>query len=119
VADALIKMPANQMLDALKQAADDALFDRTVDMVTTMSTMPDLRDRIHDRLTVVAGDDTRVVVGHSLGSVIAYRALVQEPYGSCTSAEDHLIDNGSRAHDPEPYLNAWATGAAIARALTG
>jgi hypothetical protein len=44
VADALIKMPANQMLDALKQAADDALFDRTVDMVTTMSTMPDLRD---------------------------------------------------------------------------
>jgi alpha-beta hydrolase superfamily lysophospholipase len=117
VADALIKMPANQMLDALKQAADDALFDRTVDMVTTMSTMPDLRDRIHDRLTVVAGDDTRVVVGHSLGSVIAYRALVQEPYGS--RVEDHLIDNGSRAHDPEPYLNAWATGAAIARALTG
>ncbi|MGI9641630.1 MAG: hypothetical protein ACR2N9_02485, partial [Acidimicrobiia bacterium] len=31
--------------------------------------------------------------------------------------EEHRIDNGHRAHDPEPYLNARATGAAIARAL--
>ncbi len=31
--------------------------------------------------------------------------------------EDHLIDNGHRAHDPEPYLNSAVTGAAIARAL--
>ena len=33
--------------------------------------------------------------------------------------EDHLIDNGHRAHDPEPYLNSSVTGAAIARALDG
>jgi pimeloyl-ACP methyl ester carboxylesterase len=31
--------------------------------------------------------------------------------------EEVLIDNGHRAHDPEPYLNAAATGAAIAAAL--
>jgi len=31
--------------------------------------------------------------------------------------EEILIDNGHRAHDPEPYLNAAATGAAIAAAL--
>ena len=31
--------------------------------------------------------------------------------------EEHLIDNGPRAHDPEPYLNAATTGAAIAAAL--
>lgn len=31
--------------------------------------------------------------------------------------EEFLIDNGHRAHDPEPYLNAAATGAAIAAAL--
>jgi pimeloyl-ACP methyl ester carboxylesterase len=30
---------------------------------------------------------------------------------------DHLVDNGHRAHDPEPYLNAAVTGAAVARAL--
>jgi hypothetical protein len=31
--------------------------------------------------------------------------------------EEFLIDNGHRAHDPEPYLNAAVTGAAIAAAL--
>lgn len=31
--------------------------------------------------------------------------------------EDHRVDNGHRAHDVEPYLNARVTGAAIAEAL--
>ena len=31
--------------------------------------------------------------------------------------EDVLVDNGHRAHDPEPYLNAVATGQVIAEAL--
>ncbi len=31
--------------------------------------------------------------------------------------EEILIDNGHRAHDPEPYLNAAQTGAVIAAAL--
>lgn len=30
---------------------------------------------------------------------------------------DRLVDNGHRAHDPEPYLNAAVTGAAVAAAL--
>ena len=30
---------------------------------------------------------------------------------------DHIVDNGHRAHDPEPYLNAPCTGAAVAAAL--
>jgi hypothetical protein len=29
-----------------------------------------------------------------------------------------LVDNGHRAHAPEPYLNSAATGAALAAALT-
>jgi hypothetical protein len=28
-----------------------------------------------------------------------------------------MVDNGHRAHDPEPYLNSSATGAAVADAL--
>jgi len=32
--------------------------------------------------------------------------------------EDVRVDNGHRAHDPEPYLNAAVTGAAVAAALT-
>ncbi len=30
---------------------------------------------------------------------------------------DHMVDNGHRAHDPEPYLNAAVTGASVAAAL--
>ncbi len=33
--------------------------------------------------------------------------------------EDLGVDNGHRAHDPEPYLNAPTTGRALARALAG
>jgi hypothetical protein len=32
--------------------------------------------------------------------------------------EEVLVDNGHRAHAPEPYLNSAATGAALAAALT-
>ena len=33
--------------------------------------------------------------------------------------EDVVVDNGHRAHAPEPYLNAFETGAAIADAIRG
>jgi pimeloyl-ACP methyl ester carboxylesterase len=33
--------------------------------------------------------------------------------------QDHRVDNGHRAHDVEPYLNARVTGAAITAALLG
>ena len=33
--------------------------------------------------------------------------------------EDRRVDNGHRAHAPEPYLNNAVTGAAVAAALVG
>ena len=39
-----------------------------------------------------------------------------EKFGS--RVEEVLVDNGHRAHAPEPYLNAAVTGAAVADALT-
>lgn len=64
---------------ALGQAASDTAFERTVDMVTVMATEPDLRDRIRGRLEPVIDDDTRVVVAHSLDSVISHIALSNRP----------------------------------------
>ncbi|WP_433634849.1 hypothetical protein [Nocardia sp. CA-120079] len=40
---------------------------------------PDLREQIRDRVRAVIGSDTRVVVAHSLGSVVAYEALCAMP----------------------------------------
>ena len=150
------------------------MFDRTVDLATAMLSETDLRDRLRARIEAEVTEDTRVLVAHSLGTVLSYSALVQhddwpvhtfvtlgsplavpmlfnslEPApvdgrgawpGSVqrwvnvravndqaceTCLADHfgpqveelVIDNGHRAHAPEPYLNSSATGAAIAAAL--
>lgn len=149
-------------------------FDRTVDMVTVMTTEPDLRDRLRARMEAVISADTRVLVAHSLGSVLSYTALANHPHwpvhtfvtlgsplamswvfdrlepapsdgrgqwpGSIerwvnvravgdkaaaeslserfgSRVEEHVVDNGHRAHAPEPYLNCVVTGAAVAAAL--
>lgn len=175
VAEMLQKLGDGAGLDALSQAASEAAFDRTVDMVTTMTTVPDLWDQIWARVASVVSDETEVIVGHSLGSVVSYNALRRNPQwnvhtlvtlgsplaqqtiidqldppltdqdrwpgsvqrwvnvaavGDHAAAihclaevfdpriEDVRVDNGHRAHDPEPYLNASVTGAAVAAALT-
>jgi pimeloyl-ACP methyl ester carboxylesterase len=158
----------------LGQAANHAAFERTVDMVTIMATDADLRAKMRARIEPLVGDDTRVVVAHSLGTVLSYMALANHPQwrvhtfvtlgsplgspmvggmldpplvdgkgqwpgsverwvngravGDKAAAvpvadrfgdrvEEALVDNGHRAHAAEPYLNAAATGAAIADAL--
>src|SRR5215471_3735910 len=45
-AEALTDLAGGDALAALGQAANDAAFDRTVDMVTIMATEPDLRARM-------------------------------------------------------------------------
>jgi pimeloyl-ACP methyl ester carboxylesterase len=174
VAEALSELQGGDAIAALGQAASEATFDRTVDMVTVMLTEPDLRDRLRARIESVVADDTRVLVAHSFGTVLSYTALANHPdwsirtfvtLGSPLAApmlfdtlepkpiagqgawpgsverwvnvravgdhaaavslvekfgprvEEIVIDNGHRAHAPEPYLNASATGAAIAAAL--
>jgi hypothetical protein len=45
----------------------------------------------------------------------AAAVAVAERFGD--RVEDVMVDNGHRAHAPEPYLNAAPTGEAIASAL--
>jgi pimeloyl-ACP methyl ester carboxylesterase len=174
VAEALADLQGGEAMAALAQVASDASFDRTVDMVAIMMTEPDLRDRLRERLEAVVGEDTRVLVAHSLGTVLSYTALATHPAWSVHTfvtlgsplgvpvvfdsldpapvdgqaqwpgrverwvnvravgdkaaalslserfgprVEEHLVDNGHRAHAPEPYLNCARTGAVIAHAL--
>jgi pimeloyl-ACP methyl ester carboxylesterase len=174
VAEFMAKLDGSDMIASLGRAASDAAFDRIVDMVTIMATEPDLREQMRERAYAVIGDDTRVIVSHSLGTMLSYMALCNHQHwrvhtfvtlgsplaspmifktldpppingkgqwpgsvhrwvnvraiGDKAAAvslqkkfgphiEEFLIDNGPRAHDPEPYLNAAATGAAIAAAL--
>jgi predicted alpha/beta hydrolase family esterase len=173
VADLLHEM-GGDAIEALCEAAGDAMFDRTVDMATVMLTEPDLRSRLRARIEAEVTADTRVLVAHSLGTVLSYGALAAHDdwpvhtfvtLGSPLAApvvfdmleptpvegratwpgsvqrwvnvravgdkaaalslvekfgprvEEVVVDNGHRAHAPEPYLNAALTGGAIAAAL--
>jgi pimeloyl-ACP methyl ester carboxylesterase len=135
----------------------------------------ELRTRVRERLERLVTPETRVVIAHSMGTVVAYETLAEHPdwnvetlltIGSPLGAdwvfhhlepgpvddhgawpgsiarwinvasvgdeavqEPHLadlfgdrvldlgVDNGHRAHDAEPYLNAVTTGRALADAL--
>ena len=169
--DLLAGLAGENGLEVLSQAAGRAAYDRTVDMVTIMANDATLSETVRERLLYRIGPDTRVVIAHSLGTVIAYNTLLANPsveldtlitlgsplgsdmvpgpegtdpgawpggvdrwvnivantdriaYPSKVAdrfgdrVEEHVVDNGHRGHDPEPYLNARPTGAALARAL--
>ena len=53
------------------------LFD--LQQVRRYMTDPHVRQAAQDRVAAAVGEDTRVVVGHSLGSVVAYEALCAHP----------------------------------------
>ncbi len=166
----------DKALGFLSEVAGKAAYDRTIDMATIMGQDPSIRARVRQRLLDQIGDDTVVIIAHSLGTIVAYQALAAHseieiptlitmgsPLGSNLvlplldpapsnglgawpgstghwvnvaakgdhaaavsrladvfgeRVEDHLIDNGHRAHDPEPYLNSAETGGAVARALS-
>lgn len=174
IAELLLNLAGSDVIAALEQAANNAAFDRIVDMVTVIAMQPDLRARMRARAETMVDEDTRVIVSHSIGTLFSYMALCNHPHwpvhtfvtlgsplasptifshidppavdgkgqwpgsierwvnvraiGDKAAAvslrekfgprvEEVFIDNGHRAHDPEPYLNAAATGAAIAAAL--
>ena len=51
----------------------------------------------------------------AIGDVACSTPKLAERFGPRVS--DFAVDNGHRAHDPEPYLNAAATGHAVAAGL--
>ena len=172
---ALDGLAGGDLLGAIQMAANTAAFERTVDMVATMMAKPDLGDQVRGRIAAAITPETRVVIAHSLGSIVTYRTLGEHPelevplfvtigsplgspmvFDMLTPApvdgvgawpggvqrwvnvaavgdkatavarladrfgprvEDRLVDNGHRAHDPEPYLNNPVTGQVVAEAL--
>lgn len=171
-ADLLEQLGAGDSVDAISKFAANADRTRTLDLIATMTQRTDLNDRVLDRFVATVRPDTKVLVAHSLGTIVAYACLLAHPEwhidtfvtlgsplgghmadsllapavdgkrefpsairrwvnvralgdvvateldGAFTGpVEDHMVDNGHRAHDPITYLNARATGVAIARGL--
>lgn len=78
--------------------------------VTSYFTDPAVRAAAQARFAEAIGEDTRVVVAHSLGSVVAYEALCAHPEWPVT----HLVTLGSPlgvphliTHRLDPSTGAW------------
>jgi hypothetical protein len=81
---ALLSHRVRVALDALHSSryfsrVSDRLMVFTLKQVSRYLTEPGLRADIQKRFAAEIGADTRVVVGHSLGSVIAYEVLCAHP----------------------------------------
>jgi pimeloyl-ACP methyl ester carboxylesterase len=93
------------------------LFD--LQQVRRYMTDPDVRRAVQDRVAAEVGEDTRVVVGHSLGSVVAYEALCTHPQwpvralvtlGSPLGIRNLIFDRlipAPSARDQGGLLGAW------------
>ena len=80
MADMLSEMGGDTVAK-LSQAAGEATFDRTVDLATAMLAENDLHARLRARIEAEITDDTRVLVAHSLGTVLSYAALASMTTG--------------------------------------
>ena len=74
VADMLSELGGDAVAK-LSQAAGEATFDRTLDLATAMLAENDLHARLRARIEAEITDDTRVLVAHSLGTILSYSAL--------------------------------------------
>ncbi len=107
-ADTLVRVPgsAQAALRALSRSrffAKVALRAMVSDLkqVRRYLTDPGLRNQVRDRVVGLIDADTRVVVGHSLGSVVAYEALCEYRTGA-GGGRPGVGDVGVAAGDPEP-----------------
>jgi len=162
-------------LEAIAKAVGKQTVRQLINQLGRYFADEELRAEVRGRFEAVIEPDTRVVIAHSMGTVVAYETLCAHPewrvetlvtigsplgddwiYGrlqpqaaddkgvwpgsigrwinvasvgdqACVEPKlanrfgervvDLGVDNGHRAHDPEPYLNAPTTGRALADAL--
>ena len=162
-------------LQVIAQAVGKESLRQLINQLGRYFTDQQLRATVRRRVESVVTPETRVIIAHSMGTVVAYETLCDHPEWSvetlitigsplgggwvfgqlepspvdgvgvwpgsierwvniasvgdraCEEPElarrfgdrvtDLGVDNGHRAHDPEPYLNAPTTGRALAAAL--
>ena len=97
--------------------------DKSIRLLVTLGSplgAPFIQDRIAadkvDGLAPWPGGVERWVNVAAVGDMACVEPRLATLWGPRVT--DHLVDNGHRAHDVEPYLNARVTGAAVAAALT-
>ena len=174
VKSAITNLDPTVDLDELVKMLVEHHFDRLLAQAAAYIQQPVVRTAARARVETAIDADTRVVIAHSLGTLVAYEALCAHPEWGVTDfvtigcplaanvvhpwlepcptdgtgvwpasvrrwtniadahdpaatnslvgrfggpVTEYKVDNGHRAHDPEPYLNNRWTGRAVANGL--
>lgn len=75
-AEMLEQIGGADAVDAITKFAANADRNRTLDLIATMTQQADLADRVYERFAATVHPDTRVLIAHSLGTIVAYRSLL-------------------------------------------
>lgn len=66
-------------IETISKAVAGADAQRTLDLIAIMTSQADLNQRIEQRMVDTIHPDTRVLVAHSLGTIVSYSALLEHP----------------------------------------
>lgn len=78
-AELLEQLGAGDAVAAITKFAADADADRTLDLIAMMTQRPDINDLVNERFVATVRPDTRVLLAHSLGTIVAYSCLLAHP----------------------------------------
>ncbi len=79
IAELLHNYTADDLLGLLRLTEGASFFTRTVDLVAEINNDPEFVKKVHDRVRSVVKPDTRVIVAHSMGTLVAYGAVAAHP----------------------------------------
>jgi pimeloyl-ACP methyl ester carboxylesterase len=79
IAEFLHNYTADDLLGLLRLTEGASFFNRTIDLVAEINNDPNFVKNVHDRVRSVVKPDTRVIIAHSMGTLVAYGAIAAHP----------------------------------------
>ena len=70
---------ADDLIGLFRLTEGASYFTRTVDLVAEINNDPEFVKSVHDRVRSVVKPDTRVILSHSMGTLVAYGAIASHP----------------------------------------
>jgi hypothetical protein len=79
IAELLHNYTADDFFALARHAEGQSHFNRALDLIAKIQNDPTFVDSVHDRVRAVVKPDTRVIVSHSMGTLVAYGAIAAHP----------------------------------------
>ncbi|MEI7624173.1 MAG: hypothetical protein WCJ88_11500 [Actinomycetes bacterium] len=79
VTEFLHNYTADDLYGLFRRTEGRSYFNRTIDLIAKVKNDPNFIEEVHERVRSVVKPDTRVILAHSMGTLVAYRAIALHP----------------------------------------